>query len=435
LTANLHRRVASVAALEPLAVRILPGVGAAVLVVALGLSGGGYLARPWRISTIAVLALAAAALVGRARIALGRLDWCFLGAFTVVLGWTAASALWWSEDPTTSWLEAERIVLYLACIFAVLVATERATVPILLVGIVAGVTTVSTYGLARYFADRGPLDRFQGALLFKPIGYANGFGIFATLAIVLAVGLVRAYPTKFSVITGGVAVVILLVTLYETDSRASWIALTAGVTTTIGFSRRTSAIVWGAIAAVVGVVVLATAFASTDRGLAAHLVGEDRPHYWRVAWKEFELHPFLGSGPGTFANYWLHYRTIPSFARDAHNLYLETLAEAGPLGLLILLAALAVPLLALRRAGNPITAAAAGAYVAFLVHAGVDWDWELPAVTVVGLVAGAVLIVASRGAESELPPVRRIALLAPIIGFAALALIRLKTGGSMPFGP
>jgi hypothetical protein len=45
------------------------------------------------------------------------------------------------------------------------------------------------------------------------------------------------------------------------------------------------------------------------------------------------------------------------------------------------------------------------------------------------------LIVASRGAESELPPVRRIALLAPIIGFAALALIRLKTGGSMPFGP
>jgi O-antigen ligase len=435
LTANLHRRVASVAALEPLVVRILPGVGAAVLVVALGLSGGGYLARPWRISTIAVLALAAAALVGRARIAPGRLDWCFLGAFTVVLGWTAASALWWSEDPTTSWLEAERIVLYLACIFAVLVATERATVPILLVGIVAGVTTVSTYGLARYFADRGPLDRFQGALLFKPIGYANGFGIFATLAIVLAVGLVRAYPTKFSVITGGVAVVILLVTLYETDSRASWIALTAGVTTTIGFSRRTSAIVWGAIAAVVGVVVLATAFASTDRGLAAHLVGEDRPHYWRVAWKEFELHPFLGSGPGTFANYWLHYRTIPSFARDAHNLYLETLAEAGPLGLLILLAALAVPLLALRRAQNPIAAAAAGAYVAFLVHAGVDWDWELPAVTVVGLVAGAVLIVASRRAESELQPVRRIALLAPIIGFAALALIRLKTGGSMPFGP
>jgi hypothetical protein len=37
-------------------------------------------------------------------------------------------------------------------------------------------------------------------------------------------------------------------------------------------------------------------------------------------------------------------------------------------------------------------AAAAGAYVAFLFHAGVDWDWEMPAVTVAGLACGVALM-------------------------------------------
>jgi Flp pilus assembly protein TadD len=34
--------------------------------------------------------------------------------------------------------------------------------------------------------------------------------------------------------------------------------------------------------------------------------------------------------------------------------------------------------------------------VAFLVHAGVDWDWELPAVVVVGLLCGVALLVPLR---------------------------------------
>jgi hypothetical protein len=68
--------------------------------------------------------------------------------------------------------------------------------------------------------------------------------------------------------------------------------------------------------------------------------------------------------------------------RDAHNLYLETLAELGPVGLALLALALATPLLGARRAVSSAEGRAAlAAYLALLAHAALDWDWELPAVT------------------------------------------------------
>jgi tetratricopeptide (TPR) repeat protein len=70
----------------------------------------------------------------------------------------------------------------------------------------------------------------------------------------------------------------------------------------------------------------------------------------------------------------------------------------------LLLAALGVPLLALRTARrNPLGAAAAGGYAAYLVHAALDWDWELPAVTLAGLSCGVALLVARRSAADERP--------------------------------
>ena len=74
---------------------------------------------------------------------------------------------------------------------------------------------------------------------------------------------------------------------------------------------------------------------------------------------------------------------------DAHSLYLETLAELGLVGLGLLVLVLAPPLAGAFRGAS---AAAAGGYVAFLVHAGVDWDWEMPAVTIAGLFCGAALM-------------------------------------------
>jgi hypothetical protein len=132
------------------------------------------------------------------------------------------------------------------------------------------------------------------------------------------------------------------------------------------------------------------------------LSGSNRSEYWRVAWREWTDHPVLGGGSGSFQRFWLRHRNNDLPVRDAHSLYLETLAELGPLGLAFLLCALAVPLAAIGAArSHPLAAGALGAYVAYLVHAGIDWDWEMPAVTVAALACGIALLLAARGAESR----------------------------------
>jgi O-Antigen ligase len=141
-----------------------------------------------------------------------------------------------------------------------------------------------------------------------------------------------------------------------------------------------------------------TAAAGGDlNGRLVTLSGHSRSQYWSVAWREVRDNPLLGGGGETFRRYWLRYRSSTLDVLNAHNLYLETLAELGPLGLLLLLAALATPLVALRRAlGHPLAPVVAGAYLAALAHALVDWDWQLPAVTLCTLALGSTLLIAAR---------------------------------------
>nr|MBA2360278.1 O-antigen ligase family protein [Actinomycetota bacterium] len=116
--------------------------------------------------------------------------------------------------------------------------------------------------------------------------------------------------------------------------------------------------------------------------------GSSRADYWRVAWNAYEEEPALGAGAGTFARTWLLERPIPQPVRDAHNLYLETLAELGPVGLALLLVALAAPLATGRSWWTPVALAP---YAAFLAHCAQDWGWELPAVTTAALACGAAM--------------------------------------------
>jgi hypothetical protein len=123
---------------------------------------------------------------------------------------------------------------------------------------------------------------------------------------------------------------------------------------------------------------------ATQQGAPSRLLvtsTSKRSDYWRVALRMVEREPLLGEGAGSFERAWLRERSALLFARDAHNGYLETLAELGPLGLGLLVFSLGVPLAAARRAvAAPAGAAALAAYVALLVHLVVDWDLELPAV-------------------------------------------------------
>jgi hypothetical protein len=152
------------------------------------------------------------------------------------------------------------------------------------------------------------------------------------------------------------------------------------------------------------------------------LSGDGRGEYWRVAWLEVRAHPLLGGGAGSYADWWYRERHVGFDTQNAHNLYLETLAELGPFGLLLLAAALAIPLVAAARVRD---VTGAGAYCAFLVHAGVDWDWQLPAVTLAGLLCGASILVAARpdAVRRPLTTRSRSALAAVILPLVVLAVI------------
>jgi hypothetical protein len=120
----------------------------------------------------------------------------------------------------------------------------------------------------------------------------------------------------------------------------------------------------------------------------------NRYAYWHVALKAFVAHPLAGVGSGGFRVEWRRERKVADPARDAHSLYLETAAELGLVGLLLLGAAIAAVALSAVQARRRDAAASAGllaALILWAVHAGIDWDWEMPALTLVALALAAAL--------------------------------------------
>jgi hypothetical protein len=171
----------------------------------------------------------------------------------------------------------------------------------------------------------------------------------------------------------------------------------------------------------------------TDLGRRLTSLSSDgRSDYWHVAWLEVSANPWLGGGAGSWERFWHLYRPTSYEAQNAHNLYLETLAELGPVGLALLVVVLATPFVAAwRMRGAPVVTPAAGAMAAFVVHAGVDWDFQIVAVTLAGLFCGAALLVAARTSRPPrpLPTWARCALLAGA-AVLILAAVGMQVGSS-----
>ena len=126
-----------------------------------------------------------------------------------------------------------------------------------------------------------------------------------------------------------------------------------------------------------------------------------------MALRAFADHPVLGTGSGGFAVEWLRERTIDESVRDVHSLYLETATELGLVGLLLLAAFLAGAVGVAARARGETAAIAA--LIAYALHAGLDWDWEMPALTLVAVVllaglAATPALSARSGSAAAAPP-------------------------------
>jgi O-antigen ligase len=461
------------------------------LPVVLAFATGGYGLRRISFALAAVLAVVAvvAALAPWPLVPRGK-PTLALAALAAFAAWTAISVAWARVlgDAAT---DAYRLLLYVAVFLLALCCLRlpelRRRVPDALL---VGITLVVLYALAGRLLP-AIVEIPEGARqdrLNEPFTYWNALGIFAVMGIVLAIAtasdeerspLVRALACAAALPCG--------VTLFLTYSRASWLALAAGLVYLLILRRRAAVpLAAGLALGVIGVLIVAVqAFPSvlgdedarTGPGLAygailavacaatalAHLrlsrapaanrdlpigprlvrgaaiatipvvfaiglgvamggggdevksggarvatLDTNRGALWGVAIDAFAEHPVTGVGTSSFAVEWLRERDEVDRALDAHSLYVETLAELGLVGALLLAAFLLASgagMVAAARAAprDPVVAAATAAVVAFAVHAGFDWDWESPALALTALVLLAALLQAPPNAQPERP--------------------------------
>jgi O-antigen ligase len=123
-----------------------------------------------------------------------------------------------------------------------------------------------------------------------------------------------------------------------------------------------------------------------------------RTDLWRAALHGFTASPIHGGGAGTYQTVWDQRRPHFAYTINAHSLYLQAMTELGLPGLLLLLILVGAAIVGLAmRARGPrrtLYGALLAVAVVWALHAGVDWDWEMPVVTL-GFFAGAGLALGS----------------------------------------
>jgi hypothetical protein len=435
----------------------------------------------------------------------GTLDVVWLAGAGALCVYTFISAAW-AASTGDAVNEGLRSLVYLLGIAGALVLLRARDVERWLGGLVLGVAGVCLYSLASRLLPThfGGFNSTEYRL-YVPIGYWNALGIFAAVALLVALGVAALGRGGVLRFCSALSAVVLTPTLYFTFSRGAWFALVSGTVVMLVLSPRRMRLIcalglFGAVPAICvliasrspalivagatiaaashaghrvalefallalaqaavavvylrllsplavsarvrqafGVAILAASLAALaavldhygspatiarhayDSFVSAPSGGADlngrlfsfsnngRIVLWHAAWRDFTTHPVFGSGAGSYGAWWLAHRTSSAFVEDAHNLYLQTLGELGIVGFLLLVWLLGVPLLAALRARRvPLVAPALGAYVAFLVHAAIDWDWEMPAVTLLALFTGAAIVAASRRADPAPRTMRR----------------------------
>jgi hypothetical protein len=451
-------------------------------VPALGAVQGGFQPDSWVWAGALAAWAAAVALIASTAPGLLRAQWPWAAAVGAVLAWTALSAIW-SSRTSQSILEARRAVVYAAVVLALLLLARQGATRAIVLGTYGGTSGLVVYALVRYLLSARHYDAFEGFSLNQPLGYANAVGILAAIAALLALGIAEAERGRLGLAAAATAPPLLLA-LTLTASDASWLALGVGValvavllpepqrllavlaavaapcaalialgklsditavvtTPRIGGTALFFAAVAGSAAAAASlayvrrvriraphnlrraILVVIVVLALGGAAAVAHAgATEPRKSYYSVAWHDYTAHPVLGSGAGTYGFVWARSGKPAEFggALDAHSIYLETLAELGPVGLVLVLLMLLIPLRAFPAARTPYVAVALGGYVAFLIHAGLDWDWELPAIVVAALACGAGALAALPASNAPIDLRRRVALVAVALVLAGCAI-------------
>lgn len=233
---------------------------------------------------------------------------------------------------------------------------------------------VIAYGLLQKYADFPVLYRE----MFSADGRFRGFsshplrfcGYLSTVGI-LALSAALFYSRKaylfFAVISSGVLM---------TGSRTYMISYLLACAA-LAFLRSRLAFVRFVYSGVIGLTLLMLAYPPImARTAATFAMGHDVIRYriWDVAWKAYVENPVFGLGPRQLPGYMAPYAEsgYTVISSHAHNIYLNALAEEGPVGLMLLTALLVHFLLKYFRGARAAADPVAKVYAAGLFAATVN---------------------------------------------------------------
>jgi len=339
--------------------------------------------------------------------------------------------------------------LTLATVLLFLLARRQLTTPErrrrAVVALIAGSTLIAAYGILQY-AGLDPFSATEWVRVPSTLAHANLLAAVLALTLPLTLAqLLRPRPPThhpeqpaLSAIAGSprllfaAALLLQLLCLLFTYSRAGWIAAAAGLGVLlvlhfwISGRRAIAALLLGA-AALAGVALLVLSLLPPLPGDAPHALqtltsllrwqgatGQIRLLGWQASLAALRERPWLGYGPGTFSAvlpWHLPAELAPFGGAGAlggrpHNVYLEAALESGvPGGLgygILLVALLAAPVRRLLKtrqpsAETPLQAALVGALAANLVTYAFSFE----------SVSSAVLFWTLAGMAHALPPTSR----------------------------
>lgn len=271
-------------------------------------------------------------------------------ALIVFWSWVALSAVW-AEDPGATFTDFTRYVLNGVLLLIVYAAVrERRHAVWVIAAFVAGTAISAAYGLvAPPSGDTLEADRLSGTL-----GNANELAAILVAGAALSFGLVaylkRSPALKLLVAATGLfcAAAVAL-----TQSRTGLVAATVALLAAVALAQRHR----GRIGFLVLIIALTgfgyfTAVAPVEvrERVSDPGNGTGRTDLWTVGRRMVDAEPLTGVGAGNFKVSSIHYLLEPgALERDdfiidtpkvAHNMYLEVLAEMGPLGLALFLSVL-----------------------------------------------------------------------------------------------
>jgi hypothetical protein len=262
-----------------------------------------------------------------------------------------------------------------------------------------GATGAAALGILVYLIVGRPRGAIAGLIASAPATFlavhsAYGADLLGTEQNATAAAAVQGHRVAVTLLICSAAAMVARLVLTPLDARLSRARLSAGARRQL-LAVAAGVVLLGLCAAVVldapeRISTAWDSFTQPEEGgdARSHLRSvtlSGRQEHWDVAISYFQEDRIRGAGAGSFELQWLRSRPSYGAVTNAHSLYIEVLGELGLVGLILLGAGLGTLLVALARRASgrrrPLFAAIFAGTLTWAVHAGVDWDWELAAVS------------------------------------------------------